>query len=64
MVSKLKIARLQAGRTKACEFANVIGISKQYLSNLENGRARNPNKEIMSKISKELGVSVQDLFFE
>lgn len=63
MVTKLKIARLEAGYTKAYEFAEKMGISRQYLTMLETGKAKNPSRELMIKIAKELNTDVQTLFF-
>lgn len=48
---------------KAGKFANKIGISREYLRLIENGKAKNPSVTIMKKISKELKTSVQELFF-
>lgn len=52
-----------AGYSKAYEFAKKMGISRQYLTMLETGKAKNPSRELMIKISNALGVSVQELFF-
>lgn len=38
------------------------GVSKGYLSELENGIKENPNIEILDKIAKALDISVSDLF--
>lgn len=61
---KYKIKALRVGQgLKAGEFAKRIGISREYLRQIENGQAKNPNKEIMSKIAKELNSDVITLFF-
>ncbi|NRT92254.1 helix-turn-helix transcriptional regulator [Clostridium beijerinckii] len=48
---------------KAGEFAERIGISREYLRLIENGKAKNPSVKIMKRISEELGATVQELFF-
>lgn len=63
MGSKLKIAILEAGYTKAYEFAEKMGISRQYLTMLETGKAKNPSRELMIKIAEALETDVQTLFF-
>lgn len=61
---KYKIKALRVGQGfKAGEFANKVGISREYLRQIENGQAKNPNREIMIKIAKELNSDVVTLFF-
>ncbi|MEN8078221.1 helix-turn-helix transcriptional regulator [Clostridioides difficile] len=61
---KYKIKALRVGQGfKAGEFANKIGISREYLRQIENGKAKNPSREIMTKIAKELNSDVVTLFF-
>lgn len=36
-------------------------LSKSYLSDLENGR-RNPSLEILNRLAKALGISLEELF--
>lgn len=61
---KYKIKALRVGQgIKAGEFAKELGISREYLRLIENGKAKNPNREIMIKIAKALDSTVQDLFF-
>ena len=61
---KYKIKALRVGKGfKAGEFAEKIGISREYLRLIENGKAKNPNREIMIKIAKGLNSTVQELFF-
>jgi putative transcriptional regulator len=59
---KLKLKRVEKG-LKQYELAEAIGISRQYMQLLENGKAENPSIELMKKISKELDTPVQELFF-
>lgn len=59
---KLKLRRIQLGK-KQKDVAKEIGISQQYLSNLENGLTNNPNIETMKKLSEVLNISVLELFF-
>ena len=63
MGNAIKIARFKAGKNKAYEFAKEMGISRQYLTMLETGRAKNPSKELMLKMAKALNTSVEELFF-
>lgn len=61
---KYKIKALRVGKgIKATEFARQIGISREYLSLIEKGQAKNPSRDIMIKIAKELDSTVQELFF-
>lgn len=61
---KFKIKALRVGQgIKAGEFAKELGISREYLRLIENGKAKNPNTEIMKKIAKTLNSTVQELFF-
>ncbi len=59
---KIKIARVSADR-KQHEVAQEVGISSQYLRQLESGKASNPSREVMEKLAKTLNLSVQYLFF-
>lgn len=59
---KLKIKRVESG-LKQKDVAQLIGVSQQYLGNLESGRSKNPSREIMLKLAAIYNCSVQDLFF-
>lgn len=58
----LKIARMKKNmsQNKLCK---ITGISRSALSQYENGKA-NPSLKVMKKLSKALGVSVTELFFD
>ena len=43
------------------EFADMIGISAGYLSQIENGRKTNPKLEILLKVIKELDIDLDML---
>lgn len=61
---KYKIKALRVGKgIKAGDFAKELGISKEYLRLIENGKAKNPNRNLMIKIAKALDTTVQELFF-
>lgn len=61
---KYKIKALRVGQgIKAGDFAKELGISREYLRLIENGKAKNPSRELMIKISKLLNSTVQELFF-
>ncbi len=56
----IKAKRLEKGYGLV-EFAKIAGVSAGYLSQLENGRKTNPNLEVLTKISKELGIDIDML---
>ena len=58
---EIKILRIRKG-IKLKDLAEKVGISREYLRQIENETA-NPSKRIMQSIAKELGSSVQELFF-
>ena len=61
---KYKIKSLRVGKgIKAGEFAKSLGISREYLRLIENGKATNPNTKIMKEIAVALDSTVQELFF-
>jgi transcriptional regulator with XRE-family HTH domain len=55
--------RMAAGLTSA-ELAARAGMSRGYLSVLENGIRDSPSAKILSRVAAVLGVSVQDLLDE
>lgn len=59
---KVKIRRIELNM-KQKDLAKNVGITPQYLRNIEKGIATNPSIEIMKNIAKELRCSVQELFF-
>ena len=59
---KLKLERIEKG-FKQCELAEKIGVSRYSLSALERGKVKNPNLEVIKKISEILETPVQELFF-
>ncbi len=46
------------------EMSQKIGISTGYLCHLEKGTRKNPSTKVMEKISKALGKSIPEIFFE
>lgn len=58
----IKLRRIELG-IKQKDLAGKLGISKQYLSNLETGRNKNPNRQLMIDIAIALETDVQTLFF-
>lgn len=58
----VKIRRIEK-EIKQYEMANMIGISRQYLRLIENGKANNPSIAIMKRISQVLEIPVQELFY-
>lgn len=63
MVSAIKLKRIELG-LKQKDVAKQVGITPQYLMNLENGKSKNPSIKVMKNISEVLNCSVQELFFE
>lgn len=58
----LKIARIKKRLTQK-ELADIVGVSRDYIASLENGRAANPNIELMKRLSLALDVTITELFF-
>lgn len=62
MNEELKQARL-AKNLSQTELAKRIGVSRQTINMIEN-RAYNPTIELCIKICRELGVTLNDLFWK
>ena len=62
MATNLKIERIKKG-FKQKELASMVGITAQYLMNLESGKATNPSIPLMKKLASALECSVEELFF-
>lgn len=63
MITALKMRRIQLG-LKQKDVAEQVGITSQYLRNLESGKANNPSIKVMKNISSILNCSVEELFFQ
>ena len=50
-------------KKKQKEIAEQVGITQQYLANLENGRSKNPSRGLMIRLADALDTTVQELFF-
>ena len=61
MIYKLKALRVGQG-IKQKDFAAELGITAQYLNNIEKGKAE-PRRDLMIKIAKALDTTVAELFF-
>jgi putative transcriptional regulator len=61
MNEKMKQARLAKNLSQA-ELAKSIGVSRQTINMIENG-VYNPTIELCIRICKELGVTLNDLFW-
>ncbi|WP_035051625.1 helix-turn-helix transcriptional regulator [Carnobacterium pleistocenium] len=59
----LKVARVKKNLTQK-DLAKKVGVTNKYLSQIENGVSNNPSNDLMIRLAKELGCSVQELFFE
>lgn len=62
MNEKMKAARL-AKNIPQTELAKNIGVSRQTINMIENG-VYNPTIELCIRLCKELGVTLNDLFWE
>ena len=60
MKNKIEEIRTQKG-IKQDELAKILGVSRQTISSLENGRY-NPSLKLAMDIAKVFGVSVEELF--
>ncbi|MDY4604020.1 helix-turn-helix transcriptional regulator [Clostridium tertium] len=61
---KFRIKALRVGKgIKAGDFAKELGISREYLRLIENGKAKNPNVKLMKNIANILDSTVSELFF-
>ena len=56
---KIKELRIQCGMTQS-QLANSVGISREYLSAVENGH-RYPSIDLLIRISRILDISIKDL---
>lgn len=60
---KIKLRRIERGY-KQYEFAQKVGVSRNYIQLIENGKARNPSLVVMKRISELLETPVSELFFD
>jgi len=60
LIAHLKKVRTQAGLTQA-ELADRVGVSRKTINTVENG-VFTPSTTLSLKLSRELGVTVEDLF--
>ncbi|NLI57962.1 MAG: helix-turn-helix transcriptional regulator [Clostridium sp.] len=60
-VGELIKAKREEKKYSLVDFAQIIGITPGYLSQIENGRKKNPKLEILLKIAKELDIDLSML---
>lgn len=60
IIQAIKLKREERGLTQK-ELAKVSGVSYSTLTKLEAGFIKNPSIEIMAKLAKELGISIDRL---
>ncbi len=58
---EFKIARIKKGLTQE-ELSKTVGLSKQYISRMEMGKAKNPSLKICRMISQILEVDLDEIF--
>lgn len=63
LAAQIKTLRMKKGLSLQ-EMADVIGISKAHLWDMESGRSGNPSMELLKKLSDCLGVSIGQLVGE
>ncbi|MFC7321837.1 helix-turn-helix domain-containing protein [Halobacillus campisalis] len=57
-----RIRVLRLGRDLSVnQFANLSGVSKSYISNIERGVQKNPSLSVMRKLAATLDVPLEDL---
>ncbi|WP_409270389.1 helix-turn-helix domain-containing protein [Neobacillus sp. SCS-31] len=61
--TRIKELRVQKGYS-ICELARLANVSKSYLSQIERGLHKNPSIQVLSKVGKTLGTSVEGLLKE
>ena len=61
MNEKMKQARIEKNLSQT-DLAKIIGVSRQTINMIENG-GYNPTIELCIRICKELGVTLNDLFW-
>lgn len=61
--NQIRRIRLEKGIT-LIKLADLSGVSSGYLCHLENGTRKNPSIIIMEQISKALGKTIAEIFFE
>lgn len=62
MVNKIKIARIEKGLTQD-QLAKRVKVTRQTIGLIEKGRY-NPSLQLCISIAKELGKTLDDLFWE
>lgn len=60
MGKKIRLARIEKDMA-INELAEKVGVTPQYISDIERGRAKNPSIKLLRKIAKELDVSISQL---
>ncbi|HMM11172.1 MAG TPA: helix-turn-helix transcriptional regulator [Bacteroidales bacterium] len=62
MKNRIRMARAAVSLTQE-ELARRVGVSRQAINHIENGKYL-PSVALAMKIAKELGMRVEELFFE
>ncbi|GGF30973.1 hypothetical protein GCM10010954_32670 [Halobacillus andaensis] len=57
---RIRVLRLGKGLS-VNQFANLSGVSKSYISNIERGVQKNPSLSVMRKLATTLDVPLEDL---
>jgi len=58
----LKLLRISKG-IKQKDLAGKIGVSGEYLRQIESGIAKNPSRKIINDIAKELEIDERDISY-
>lgn len=60
MGKKIRLARVKKDMA-INELAKKVGVTPQYISDIERGRAKNPSIKLLKKIAEELEVTISQL---
>lgn len=58
VAEKLRIVRRARGLTQQ-ELADLVGVDKGHISKIESGKIKNPGKNVLKKITDELGLPLR-----
>ena len=60
-LSEIKKLRKERGINQRC-MAEMVGISERQYRSIENGEVKRLNLQVVSELSKILGISIEDVF--
>ena len=63
MGNRISALRKQKHLTQTM-LAQIVGVSRPYLSDVETGKYKNPGSLLLLRLAKALDVKAEDIFFE